>query len=193
MKYAARSGFLIILFFIITSFDVPSGWYIAGYTPANYEMGIDKGAGKNGGNAATIRSKKKNKSEGWGTLMQDIRPEKFLGKKVKMSAFVKTSELNNKAGLWMRVDKMNSKTPLAFDNMMKRPIKGTTDWTRYEIILDVPAEASNIAFGALLIGSGQLWFDDISFEIAGDAEKSTDLVGEKTMQNAEPVNLNFEK
>jgi AraC family transcriptional regulator len=26
---------------------------------------------------------------------------------------------------------------VAFDNMQDRPIKGTTDWQRYEVVLDV--------------------------------------------------------
>jgi hypothetical protein len=33
------------------------------------------------------------------------------------------------AGLWMRIDQVNSDKPLAFDNMYNRPIIGTTVWT----------------------------------------------------------------
>lgn len=39
------------------------------------------------------------------------------------------SQSQNGAGLWMRVDSPTP-TPLAFDNMQARPIKGTLDWRR---------------------------------------------------------------
>lgn len=49
-----------VLFVAITvtllSFDLPAGWYKAGSAPKSYDMGIDKGAGQDGKNAATIKS-----------------------------------------------------------------------------------------------------------------------------------------
>jgi hypothetical protein len=63
----------------------------------------------------------------------------------------------------MRVDGAGSL--LAFDNMQNRPIKGTTDWKRYDVVLDVPPEAKALAFGLLLAGNGQIWFDDLRLEV----------------------------
>jgi hypothetical protein len=183
---------LIVVFITLSSFDLPVGWYRAGMTPKNYDMGIDKGAGQNGTNAGTMKSIEQ-KVEGWGTLMQDCSPEKFLGKKIRMSAFMKTKDLKDKATFWLRVDQANSNTALSFDNMMKRPIKGTTDWTKYEIILDVPSNASNIAFGAMLVGGGQIWFDNFNFEVVGDAAPAADNTKSKPQYNNEPTNLDFEK
>ncbi len=174
------------------SFDMPSGWYMAGMTPQNYEMGIDKGAGQNGTNAGTMKSIEP-KINGWGTLMQDCSPEKFLGKKIRMSAFMKSNDLNNKAVFWLRVDQPNFDKPLSFDNMMKRPIKGNTNWTKYEIELDVPNNASNIAYGAMLVGGGQIWFDNFTFDIVGDATPSLDSTKAKPKYANDPTNLDFEK
>ena len=102
-------------------------------------MGIEKGAGQNGKNAATIKSIDK-KIDGFGTLMRQCVPDKYLGKRIKMTAFVKTENVKNWAGLWLRVDQAGSNQPLSFDNMSDRPIKGSTNWTEYEIILDVPIQ-----------------------------------------------------
>jgi len=44
------------------------------------------------------------------------------------------------------VDK-GKETGVAFDNMQDRAIKGTTDWRRYEVVLDVPEDATGIAPG----------------------------------------------
>lgn len=57
--------------------------------------------------------------------------------------------------------------------MQGRPIKGTSGWKKYEIVLDVPNEASNIAFGALLNGTGQIWVDNVHFDIVGNSVPTT--------------------
>ena len=191
-KRIQKSVFLFIVLVTLCSFELPTGWYRAGMTPKNYEMGIDKGAGQNGTNAGTMKSVEP-KVKGWGTLMQNFFPAKFLGKKVRMSAFMKTQNLKDKATFWMRVDQANSDKSLSFDNMMKRPIRGTTDWTKYEIVLDVPNNASNIAFGAMLVGGGQIWFDNFNFEIVGDAAPSVNNTKAKPIYDNEPTNLDFEK
>ena len=72
--------------------------------------------------------------------------------------------------------------------MSDRPVTGTTDWKKYEIVLDVPVNASKLAYGAVLAGTGQIWFDNINFEMVDSTIATT---GRK--ENKEPVNLNFEK
>jgi hypothetical protein len=85
--------------------------------------------------------------------MQEISADAYHGKRVRLSANAKASDVQGWAGLWMRVDGDGSR-PLAFDNMGNRPIKGTTDWKRYDIVLDVAGQATDVAFGILLTGRG---------------------------------------
>jgi hypothetical protein len=174
------------------SFNLPVDWFKTGSEPESYEMGIDKGAGQDGKNSATIKSIQK-KINGFGALMQNCAPDKYLGKKIRMTALVKSKEIADWAGLWLRVDKQGSQTPLSFDNMQDRAIKGTTDWKRYEIVLNVPANASLLAFGALVHGTGQLWFDDMTFEVAGDSVPSNGKSEKDLSTLGEPANLDFEK
>jgi hypothetical protein len=191
-KSFLRNSLLVGLTFTLFSFDTPKFWFNAGSKPKSYEMGIEKGAGQNGKNAATIKSIDKN-IDGFGTLMQQCVPDKYLGKKIKMTAFVKTENITNWSGLWLRVDQNGSNQPLSFDNMGDRPIKGTTNWTKYEIVLDVPNTASLIAYGALINGTGQIWFDNITFEIISDFAPSTSSTNTKKSPTvAEPTNLDFE-
>jgi hypothetical protein len=70
--------------------------------------------------------------------------------------------------LWLRVD-----PNLGFDNMRDRGVQGTTAWGRYEVILDVPLNATEIAFGALLSGNGTLWVDDLNLEAVGKEVHTT--------------------
>ena len=177
----------------LLSFDLPAGWFAAGSKPKSYEMGIDKGAGKDGKNAATIKSIEK-MIKGFGTLMQQKKPDNYLGKRIKMTGFMKSENVANWAGLWFRVDQTGSQQSLSFDNMGDRPIKGTTSWTKYEIVLDIPENASQIAYGALLDGTGQIWFDNIAIEIVNDSVPITGLQnGKKSATQNEPTNLDFEK
>lgn len=182
----AKLTLFIATLFVAFSFDVPKGWIKAGSEPKKYEMSVENGAGRDGKSAATIKSLEK-KITGFGTLMQNCLPDKYLGKRIKMSGYMKSKDVLSWAGFWLRVDQKDSKKPLSFDNMHDRVIKGTTDWQKYEIVLDVPANASNIAYGALLNGTGQIWFDDLTFEIVNDSVLTT---GNKP---TEPQNLNFEE
>lgn len=185
---------MALLFFLTATFiafDMPTGWHKAGSHPDSYEMGLDKGAGKDGRNAATIKSIDK-KINGFGTLMQNCRPDKYLGKRVLMSGMMKTKDLSGYAAFWFRVDQPNSDITLSFDNMYNRSIKGTTDWKKYEIVLDVPSKASNLAYGALIAGTGQIWFDELTFETVEETIPTTDGSNNQ-MPLKEPTNLDFEK
>lgn len=185
----------------LLSFDLPTGWFIAGSKPQSYEMGIDRSAGQNSKNSATIKSNE-NTIEGFGTLMQNFSPDKYIGKRIRLTGMLKTKDVSSWAGLWLRID---TKTPIkavVFDNMhdgkKDRSVKGTTDWTKYEIVLDVPYNASNIAFGALLGGTGQIWFDNLNFEIVTPDILTTGIEMETksstyAVSKKEPVNLDFEK
>lgn len=193
-KKITAGVFLFATFLALYAFDLPINWHRAGSKPKSYQMGIDKGSGQDGKTAATIKSIDK-KIEGFGTLMQTCGANKYLGKRVRMSGYIKSENVESWAGLWFRVDQVGSTVPLSFDNMYDRAVKGTTAWTKYEIVLDIPATASNLAYGALLDGTGQIWFDNITFEIVDASVKTT---GKNQSQNEtmprleEPVNLDFE-
>ena len=195
-KRIMTSVLFIAMTVTLLSFDLPTGWFKAGDKPNSYDMGIDKGAGQNGTNAATIKSIDK-KIDGFGTLMQNCLPDNYIGKRVRMSGFLKTKDVSDWSGFWLRIDQKDSQETLGFDNMhdgkKDRSIKGTTDWTKYEIVLDVPLKASNIAYGALLVGTGQIWFDNLKFEVVDNTVPTTGSGSESMMPLKEPTNLDFEK
>jgi hypothetical protein len=178
------------------SFDLPTGLFKAGSNPKSYEMGIEKGSGQDGKKAATIKSIAK-KNKGFGSLMQNCLPDNYLGKRVRLSGMVKTQVVSDWSGLWFRIDQKGSQQNLGFDNMHNgkkdRSIKGTTAWTKYEIVLDVPLNASYIAYGALHVGTGQIWFDDFKFEVVNNSIPTTGEGKDTLMSSKDPVNLDFEK
>lgn len=192
METITIKRFLLIgLALTFLSFELPSGWFKSGSDPNSYDMRIDKGAGYNGKNAATIQSITPNIT-GFGKLMQSFAADKYLGKRIQFSGYVKTKNIAGKACFWLRVEKANSQQILSFDNMNDRPITGTNDWKKYEIVVDVPSTASKISYGALVRGTGQIWFDNLSFEIVDNSVAVTGKKNEKVEKIIEPSNLNFD-
>jgi len=94
--------------------------------------------------------------------MQKIAADDYRGSRCRLSGYLR-SEAAARAQMWMRVDGL-SHVVLAFDNMGSHPVTGTTDWTLYEIVLDVPTDSVAIAFGILLAGSGKVWGDNFKLE-----------------------------
>jgi hypothetical protein len=186
--------------------QVPAEWRVAGSHPDEYETIVDQATKHGGAASATIRCKEGNPSDGFGTLMQTFKAEKYRGKRLRLTGFVKSEGVADWAGLWVRVDGME-KSPLAFDNMQNRKIDGTTEWTKYSIVLDVPEDAAAIAFGLLIQGKGQVWVDDMAFDVVGPEVASTGFeiepreldedAKDKIKENLkslpdEPKNLGFE-
>lgn len=208
----ATYSILLLISLLAVSYKVPEGWIKAGSKPDEYDMGTDPGKGMNGNNAATIASIRR-RINGFGTLMQNFDPEMYRGKRIRLTGYIKAVDVENWAGLWLRVDgktasksvtttikesnsgdKLTSKVTnsearktLAFDNMYNRPITGTVNWTKCEIVLDVPDSATNIAFGALLNGTGQIWFDQLKFDTVGKGIPTT------SNKNKVPTNIDFGK
>jgi hypothetical protein len=190
MKKAIIYGTLMFMTTLaLFSYDLPKSWFKAGNQPDKYDMGLDKGAGRDGKDVATIKSISNNIT-GFGTLMQQSLPTNYLGKRVRMTGYMKSVNVEGWAGFWFRVDEAKSTRSLSFDNMHDRAIRATTGWKKYEIVLDVPSNASMLAYGALLNGVGQIWFDNFNFEIVN---KNVPTTGVGLGIPPQPQNLNFEK
>ena len=190
----------------LTSAEMPKGWFPAGSDPKEYEMRLDRDVTHSGKASGTLKSIVP-KASGFGTLMQTCKADEYRGKRVRMSGFVRSAEVLDWAGLWFRVDGANGEV-LSFDNMMNRAIKGTVDWKQCELVLDVPKGSQQLAFGVLLSGTGQVWIDDLKFEVVGkdvpttNVEAAVDPKGTPTkpanrpatrpVTSAKPVNLDFE-
>jgi len=146
-------------------------WSYWQHDPVKYEMNFEKNPESADQNIFTIKSVQ-NKVKGFGSLGKSAKTELYQGKTLKMTAYVKTENVNSWAGLWMRIDYYSART-LAFDNMQNRPIKGSTNWTKYEVVLFVPKDATSIVYGALLDGTGQIWFKDVKLEVVDDSVPET--------------------
>lgn len=166
--------------------DVPQGWIFYSKTPTEYMVKVDRATFHSGHASATLRSVGDLPADHYSQLEQKIDALPYRGQKVRLSGFVRSSGLSAWSGLWMRVDDRSGR-PLAFENMHTHPIKGTTDWQRYEVELNVPRTADSVHFGLLLSGGGQVWLDDVTLQSTGTGP-AVHVRG-----TAGTLNLNFEE
>jgi hypothetical protein len=166
----------------------PSGWTIAGSAPTHYVFALEASSPVKQSKSALIAAKPGATRNGFGTLMQMISAGNYRGSRVMFSGDLRTQRAG-RAQMWMRVDGAYHQV-LAFDNMSSRPIKGTTRWKRYDVVLNVPKNSVAIAFGFLLGGPGKVWAADFRLKKVGDAVPTTSTA---PVLHRTPRNLNFEQ
>jgi hypothetical protein len=195
-----HAGLLLLGIFVVSTAGtmignvdaaVPEGWIQAGSHPQDYDMGVDRTAVRDGKPSAYVKSKG-DKAPGFGTLMQKIDAARYRGKRVRLAAQVKSELVSEWAGLWMRVDGEGHKV-LAFDNMMNRSIRGSNDWKRYEVVLDVAPEARAVAFGVLLAGKGSVFVNGMGIEPVDRSVATTEMPINDKPLDTEPTNLDFDR
>jgi C-terminal processing protease CtpA/Prc len=92
-------------------------------------------------------------------------PVDFLGSRVELRGFLRTENVSDFAGLWLRED--DDSSPLALDNMQAPHLAGTHDWQEYSVTLALNPDARRLVFGALLSGNGTAWADDLELLVDG--------------------------
>lgn len=157
-----------------TADSLPPGWRRTGSSgPHSYTLRIDREMRLSGRSSLRLQSATAT-PDGFVAVVQSFRADSYLGRRVRFTGSAKTGDVSGSAGLWMRIDGDPGGTP--FDNMGNEPLIGSFDWGAHNLVLDVPAGATRILIGALLVGSGTLWIDDLSFEIVDMSVSTTGTV-----------------
>jgi erythromycin esterase len=151
-----------------TELSLPTGetgkqWHLGG---AGYEVGVDAQETRTAGGPRSLRLAWRPgtavvQEQAFGVASTRFPVEAARGKHLRLEGWIKSDGITRGwAGLWARVDGPGG--AMAFDNMMDRGIHGTTAWSRVEVEVDVPQEASGIFVGALLTGDGTAWVSELA-------------------------------
>lgn len=195
----------------LRSSTLPKGWvrpwsenssrHIYG---ARAEVGADYGIAHSGRASVFIRHYPDAEYSGI-NIVQLIRAAAFKGKRVRLSAHMKTrnigrSSLSDAAALTISCDG----GPPRFVFAAQEHIVKAPKWRPVTIVMDVPSDATLLEFGISLWGGGEVWADDFEIETvsrsvplthtpwrvkhAGPKEPGKPLFE----PNAAPMNLGFE-
>uniref|UniRef100_U9U8H8 Uncharacterized protein n=1 Tax=Rhizophagus irregularis (strain DAOM 181602 / DAOM 197198 / MUCL 43194) TaxID=747089 RepID=U9U8H8_RHIID len=167
------------------SYDLPAGWFRDGDTQY-YDIGVDyatfyekapSGFLKSHPNISSLNS------DLHSTLAQGFIPKDYLGKQVRLTCFMKYSNVLSSIDL----------SGLLFT--------GSGDWTKFENVVNVPEDTSLISFGAILNDEGVVWLDKCNFEIVEPPDESVSFPFPKFEPNVNnndfhnfltyPINLDF--
>ncbi len=173
----------------------PTGWHKNGAKAESYVVGVDSTQSWGDMPSAYVQSLTPTVESGFGGMMQTISAENYVGKRVRLSGWIKTEDANQGGGsLWLRIDGQERGQMLGFDNMQNRAVKGTTDWQEASVVLDVPAGASALAYGFFVSGGGKMWVNGQRMEVVGPDVPTTNMLTKKspgTLPGA-PRNLGFD-
>jgi hypothetical protein len=170
---------------------LPDGWIRSGSAPQQYDVTVNDSA-TSAQRIVQLKSRVDASDEKFGTLMQQFRADEFREKAVRFSAELRTDAVKEWAGLWARVDDASGRI-LAFDNMEERAIKGSTDWTRAEIVLPVASHASIISIGVLISGKGGVAMRDVDVRAVAKETPTTTTSTQARPVPTQPVNLDFKR
>ncbi|CAB4477976.1 hypothetical protein RhiirA5_421010 [Rhizophagus irregularis] len=183
------------------SYVLPEGWFFDGGTPQNYGAGVDyatfyekapSGFLKSHPNISSLNS------NSHGFLVQRFIPSEYLGKQVRLTCFIKYSDVSSSSsmGLYLKVFSVNG----GFDNTFNKNaiINGAGDWKKFESVVNVPEDTVLIDFGALLNGEGVVWLDKCNFEIVEPPDELVSFPVPKSEPNENnfgyltyPIHLDF--
>ncbi len=152
----------------------PPGWFLSGSEASSFRAAVDRTAAE-GAASARLESTRADVA-GAATLMQSIPADPYRGRRARFSAALRTDGVTRWAGLWMRVDRPGDRIAFsAFGSTQDRPARGTTGWTRREVVLDVAADATAIHFGLVQDGPGASLIDAAALEVVGPDVAVTDM------------------
>ncbi len=143
--------------------EIPEGWAVLGQHPRAYKVEVRSDPSRvahrcvviSGGSAEFVTASQ------W----FDARP--WRGQRVEFTGALRyRSEAGKGHGaLWLRADGDDGRV-LAFDNMDDRPITSWS-WTPARIFLEIPLNADKIYIGTMLVGTGELWTEEVKFRALG--------------------------
>ena len=184
--------FILIIMSIILSSSyclaepLPRPW--AHHNRKNYEAGVTSNNPFTGKYSAYIRSREVERNT-MGTLWQATKPRPaWFGERVRMTVYMKTLNVKDAAGLFMRVSTYGGW--INYDYMYDRVVQGDTDWHKQMIVLDIPRDTSLIDFGVWIIGKGEVQVDDFKFDVVDNNLPATGT--SEKIEFGQPENLGFE-
>jgi hypothetical protein len=105
----------------------------------------------------------RSEEQAFGLVGQGVNiPAGIRSKKVELSATLKSKDTTEDG--WLLFANTNSRLGI-LEQYRSDALVGTHDWRRVSVIIPLSNEVSDIKFGAMLLGGGVGWVDDVRLRI----------------------------
>lgn len=142
--------------------DHPEGWVASQHAgDKSYEFVTDAAVRRGGSRSFRIRNIG---PEPYGAVHQAVPIGQMRGRTVRLTGWMRTEGASGE-GAMLTLRALIGGAIAAHKFMDDPPLTGTRDWQQYSITLAVPTYADTLDFGAMLVGKGTLWFDDVSLVV----------------------------
>ncbi len=141
-------------FWIVPEVMIKSGYNAIGVTTAPYEGDLC---------CRFTCMKKADSALAEGIVQQRISALSFRGKKLSISAAVKGFALNDTSSIHFFVYVRTMDTTFVFENLKDNPVS-SGQWSRRDIVLDIPLNATDVSFGLNIYGLADAYIDNIEIK-----------------------------
>jgi len=159
--------------------QVPKGWAAEALHPNEYRVGIDRRFRYEGRPTLFLRSLTANPSGGV-SCYQDFSATRYRGKRVRLSAVMRTERAAAVLGLYTAVGDQHQ--------WQTAQVSGSGAWTPRAVVADVPADADLIRITYVLLDAGTAWAANFDFQ---EVPLSVPLSETAPLSGTAPRNLDF--
>ncbi len=140
-----------------------AGWSIQGQGEAAYAAEVDPDVQREG--HPTIRFHPTQDAGGaYATFMTTLEAAPLRGRRAHAIVFVRTQGVTRRGDVWLRVQGNDSPPDGPGMATSITRLAGNAEFTRYELVVDVPVDAASLQLGVGLGGPGMLWMDGVKVE-----------------------------
>ncbi len=142
-----------------------NGWTFVEGPSQHFDWGIDTSM-IHQGNPSFFLKTKEGASKGKGGLQQAFLADEYRGKRLRLSSFLKTENVEGGTALWIQIEGVNETLRPA--NAQEHVLQGTHGWVRRELSVEVPQESISVVLGLTLVGRGHIWLSDVRLEVVDE-------------------------
>jgi beta-lactamase regulating signal transducer with metallopeptidase domain len=142
------------------------GWFVSGGGSDVYAVRQDAAVSYDGAPAWTLIPIFGTYGK-YGTWMRSIDAGPFIGKRVRVTTWTRTDYATTHVDVWGRVQASNSPGdgPGLGGQWLRLPWR--SDWTKHELVFDVPDGGAWLQYGVGIAGPGSIWFSAPILETVG--------------------------
>ena len=139
------------------------GWSIQGHAQDDYAAEADGSVMRDG--HATVRfHPTREAGGGYATYMTTLDAAPFRGRRAHAIVWIRTEGVTARGDVWLRVQGIDSPADGPGMATSLTRLAPNADFTRYELLADVPEDAASVQLGLGLAGPGMLWMDGVRVE-----------------------------